>query len=109
VFHSEYLGNHYEFLLIPDTFSFEVIEIKITLPPTKSYLDTQSFHKRNFDISIKNPYNTGVWQDYETIFSRKKYADSVTEAYYANRLALAEYLDSIKRQATCLVFREIRP
>lgn len=86
LFHAEYLGNHYEFLLIPDSFAFEVIE-----------------------ISIKNPYSIGVWQDYETIFSRKKYADNVTGAYYANRLALTEYLESIKRQATCLVFREIRP
>ncbi len=86
VFHSEYLGNHYEFLLIPDSFSFEVIE-----------------------ISIKNPFHQAVWQDYETIFSRKKYADNVTGAYYANRLALTEYLESIKRQATCIVLREIRP
>jgi len=86
VFHSEYLGNHYEFLLIPDTFTFEVIE-----------------------ISIKNPYKVAVWQDYETIFSRKKYAESVTGAYYVNRLALTEYLESIKRQATCIVMREIRP
>ncbi len=86
LFHSEYLGNHYEFLLIPDSFAFEVIE-----------------------ISLKNPFSQGVWQDYETIFSRKKYADSVTGAYYANRLALTEYLESIKRQGTCLVFREIKP
>ncbi len=86
VFHAEYLGNHYEFLLIPDTFSFEVIE-----------------------ISIKNPYNVNVSQDYETIFARKKYADSVTGAYYANKLALTEYLEKIKRQATCIVMREIRP
>jgi len=86
VFTAEYLGNHYEFLLIPDSFSFEVIE-----------------------ISIKNPFSQAVWQDYETIFSRKKYAESVTGAYYANRLALTEYLESIKRQATCIVMREIRP
>ncbi len=86
LFHADYLGNHYEFLLIPDTFAFEVIE-----------------------ISIKNPYSHGVWQDYETIFARKKYADSVTGAYYVNRLALTEYLESIKRQATCIVMREIRP
>ena len=86
VFHAEYLGNHYEFLIIPDSWSFEVIE-----------------------ISIKNPYNVGVWQDYETIFTRKKYADSVTGAYYVNRLALTEYLESIKRQATCIVLREIKP
>ncbi len=86
VFHSEYLGNHYEFLLVPDTFSFEVIE-----------------------ISIKNPYSQAVWHDYETIFARKKYAESVTGGYYANRIAVAEYLESIKRQATCIVMREVRP
>jgi len=86
VFTAEYLGNHYEFLLIPDKYSFEVIE-----------------------ISIKNPDNNSVWQDYETFFPRKKYAESVTGAYYANRLALTEYLESIHRQATCMVMREIRP
>lgn len=83
VFSAEYLGNHYEFLLLPDKYSFEVIE-----------------------ISMKN---MGVWNDYETFFPRKKYADSVTGAYYANRLAIVEYLERIKRQASCLVIREIRP
>ena len=44
------------------------------------------------------------------IFSgRKKYADNVTGAYYVNRLALAEYLTRIQRQASCLVMRECRP
>ncbi|MCX8159226.1 MAG: hypothetical protein N3D20_02975 [Candidatus Pacearchaeota archaeon] len=83
LFHSEYLGNHYEFLLLPDKFSFEVIE--------RSLLSQES------------------WHDYETIFQRKSYANSVTGAYYANRLALCEYLDKIKKQAKCLVIREIRP
>lgn len=83
VFHAEYLGNHYEFLLLPDKWSFEVIEIS-----TKSI---------------------GVWNDYETFFPRKKYADSVTGAYYANRLALTEYLEKIRRQCLCMVFREVRP
>lgn len=83
VFNAEYLGNHYEFLLLPEKYCFEVME-----------------------ISIKN---FGVWTDYETFFPRRKYADSVTGAYYANRLALTEYLEKIKRQASCLVIREIRP
>jgi hypothetical protein len=83
VFHAQYLGNHYEFLLLPGTFSFEVIEISIA--------------------------SGGVWQDYESQFDRKTYADSVTGAYYANRLALAEYLETIQRQAQCLVMREVRP
>ena len=83
VFHDEYLGNHYEILLIPRYWSFEVIE-----------------------ISLKN---FGVWRDFESVFKRKKYADSVTGAYYANRLAVCEYLEKIKRQASVLVLREIRP
>ncbi|MBS3072798.1 hypothetical protein J4477_03120 [Candidatus Pacearchaeota archaeon] len=83
LFNSEYLGNHYEILLIPDTFSFEVIE-----------------------ISMKNK---GVWKDYESIFGRKKYAEDVTGAYYANRLAVCEYLNEIRRQAKCIFLREIRP
>ena len=34
---------------------------------------------------------------------------NVTGAYYANRLALAEYLEKIKKQATAIFFREVRP
>ncbi len=81
VFHAEYLGNHYEILLLPEEFSFEVIE-----------------------ISLKN---LGIWHDYETFFGRKDYASSVTGAYYANRLALSEYLEKIKKQAKCIFFRQV--
>jgi hypothetical protein len=83
LFHSEYVGNHYEFLLLPDKFSFEVIE-----------------------HSLKGG---GFWQDYESFFPRKTYAEDVTGAYYVNRLALTEYLIRIRRQASCIVFREVRP
>jgi hypothetical protein len=83
VFHAEYLGNHYEFLLLPDKFAFEVIEFGMT--------------------------SAGFWQDYESFEGRTNYAESVTGAYYANRLALTEYLEKMKRQALCLVLREIRP
>jgi len=83
IFNAEYLGNHYEFLLLPGMFSFEVIE-----------------------ISMKN---LGVWQDYESFFPRKTYAEDVTCAYYVNRLALTEYLERIKRQCQCIVLREVRP
>ena len=83
VFNAEYLGNHYEFLLLPDKFSFEVIEIAIK--------------------------SGGYWHDYESFMPRKKYADDVTGAYYVNRLALTEYLEKIKRQCQCLVMREVRP
>ena len=83
LFHAEYLGNHYEFLLLPDKFAFEVIEIGLN--------------------------SAGVWHDNEEFEGRKAYASSVTGAYYVNRLALTEYLEKIQRQAQCLVLREIRP
>ena len=82
-FSSEYLGNHYEILLIPKFWSFEVIEIALT--------------------------SHGVWKDYESFFKRKTYASDVTGAYYANRLGTCEYLEKIKRQASVLVLREVRP
>lgn len=82
LFNSEYLGNHYEFLLLPSSWSFEVIE-----------------------LSLKSP---GVWHDHESFFPRKNYAESVTGAYYANRLAVCEYLEKIKKQASAIVMREIR-
>lgn len=91
VFSSEYLGNHYEFLLMPDKFAFEVLEAKMTGSVW------------NFDGEVY------VSQDYEEFNGRKEYAFDVTGAYYANRLALAEYLDKIKKQACCLVMRECRP
>ncbi|GAI17562.1 unnamed protein product, partial [marine sediment metagenome] len=48
-------------------------------------------------------------QDHEGFFGRKDYAEDVTGAYYANRLAVCEYLEKIKRQACVLVLREVRP
>ena len=91
LFHSSYLGNHYEIILIPDCWRFEVIEAK--MPGCIWNADGQLFFA----------------SDYESFFGRKGYASNVTGAYYANRLAVAEYLASIKRQASCLVLREVRP
>lgn len=83
IFHSEYNGNHYEFLLLPGPWSFEVIEAwKITT-------------------------GVGFSQDYEGMMPRKTYADNVTGAYYANRLGIAEYLEKVKKQASVLVLRQI--
>lgn len=90
LFHAYYVGNHYEFLVLPDKFSFEVIE---------AYLQGSLWNlaSGNF-LSI----------DYESFNGRKKYASNVTGAYYTARLALCEYLEKIKRQASCLVMREER-
>jgi hypothetical protein len=92
VFHADYLGNNYHFLLLPDKFSFEVIEISM----------------RKGDL-LGKPGFSYEWHDYESFFGRKNYAASVTGAYYANRLALSEYLEKIQKQCSCIVFREINP
>lgn len=91
VFHSEYLGNHYEILLLPFSWSFEVIEAK--LPGC-----------------VWNPRcPLFIAIDYESYEGRKTYASNVTGAYYANRLAVAEYLSRIRQQAASLIFREVKP
>lgn len=83
IFHSKYNGNHYEFLLLPGSWSFEVIEA--------------------WTLSS----GIGFSQDYESFYGRKNYASNVTGAYYANRLAILEYLEKIHRQASVLVLRHI--
>ena len=45
--------------------------------------------------------------DFEDHRGRKNYASKVTGAYYAARLGVLEYLQSIRRQAACFVYREI--
>ena len=93
LFNGTYLGNHYEVLLLPDKFSFEVIETSIpTLNLTENIINNLEF-----------------WQDYEGFYHRKTYASSVTGAYYVNRLALCEYFLKINRQASCIFFRETTP
>lgn len=91
LFHSYYNGNHYEILLLPDKFAFEVIEAETI----------GSLWNQTSSISLMI--------DYEFFSGRKTYANNVTGAYYANRLALCEYLEKIKHQATALFIREVRP
>ena len=90
LFSGNFLGNYIEALLLPGNFSFEAIEAWIS-------------------GSTYSPEETQFSQDWEGFNGRKKYAFEVTGGYYAMRLPLTEYLIKIKRQATVLIFREIRP
>ncbi|MCL6500412.1 MAG: hypothetical protein K6T16_00025 [Candidatus Pacearchaeota archaeon] len=89
LFSADYLGNHYSILLMPGCWSFEVIEAS-----AKGYFGSRS--------------QVAMWHDYEFFQAREKYASSVTGAYYANRLSVCEYLERVRRQASCLVLRELR-
>ena len=92
LFASTYLGNHFEVLLVPGNWCFENVEAWM---PGNIWLD-----------STADPEFAKDWEPYE---GRKRYADSVTGAYYAARLGVLEYLKKIKRQAGVIVFREITP
>jgi len=94
LFNYDYNGNHFEILLLPGNWSFEVIEV--------------SMSGSNWNLQIGASRDVFM-QDYEGFFPRKKYATQVVGAYYADRLGVSEYLEKIKRQATALVFHEERP
>ena len=92
VFHNEYIGNHYEIILIPDAYEYELVEVK---------------HPK----SVWNPNGTqpAIYSDYESYWGRKDYASATAGAFYAGRLSVLEYLDGIKRQASILIIREVLP
>jgi len=92
VFHNEYIGNHYEIILIPSPYEYELVEVK---QPK----------------SVWNPYGKqpAIYSDYESYWGRKDYASSTAGAFYAGRLSVLEYLERIKRQASILIIREVLP
>ena len=96
LFHYYYNGNNFEILLLPDKFSFEVIEVSM---PGNVWAKEQT----------GSDTKAHVMQDYEGFFGRKTYAENVAGGYYADRLAVVEYLKKIKRQASVLIFHEERP
>jgi DNA repair protein NreA len=88
---NEYMGNRYWIVLAPGNWEFELVEMKAP-------------------GSIWNPNpDDGVWlqsasEGYE---GRTSYVEETAGAYYAARLGVLEYLESIGRQAKCLVLREV--
>ncbi|MBI5884956.1 hypothetical protein HZB89_02560 [archaeon] len=91
-FKSSYQGNSFAIILVPGSWSFEMLECWI--PGSAWYPES-------------NPEKINVIQDNEFFDGRKNYAASITGAYYSARLAVCEYLEKRKRQAKALVFREI--
>lgn len=89
VFSGGVFGNHFEVVLIPGVFSFELIEV--WMPRT-----------------VWSGESTWIGADHEDFGGKKKYSD-LAGGYYAARLGALEYLQSIKRQAGVFMVREIRP
>ncbi len=84
LFRNNYLGNHYYIILLPDKWEYELIE-----------------------IIYKNNIPSEIYHDYETFKSRSNYAENTAGGYYAAKLAVLEYLNKIRRQASVIIFRKI--
>ncbi len=91
VFIKDYLGSRYVIIMLPFQFSFEWIEAW--------------YPKTTFNPSTSEVYSIG---DFEGQRGRKSYA-APGGCYYSVRLAVSEYLDSIRRQAAVIALREIYP
>ncbi|RZN38031.1 MAG: hypothetical protein EF813_05285 [Methanosarcinales archaeon] len=88
LFTTEKFGNHFEILLVPRCFSFELIEVWL---PDSVWSD-----------------RLWIGGDREEYGGKRGYS-SLAGGYYAARTAVVEYLHAIKRQASVFIVREIRP
>ncbi len=89
VFKSEKFGNVYHIVLFPRYWYFEMIEI---------------YHPEHHYVKGDKPI---ILRDGESHRGRKRYAGEIQGAYYAARLAVAEYLAKKRINASALVIREI--
>jgi len=86
LFSGEDLGNHFEILLLPRPFSFELIEI---------WMPRSVWAEDGF-----------IGGDREGALAKKEYS-ILAGGYYAARLAVLEHLAGMQRQAAVLAVREI--
>jgi len=91
IYYFRNLGNIFIAILIPDRWSFEWIEA--WFPGTV------------WNVSGEK---ASIMGDFEAYNGRSTYA-SVGGCYYSARLALTEKLESMRKQATVIIFREIHP
>lgn len=91
VYESNYMGNRFEILLVPDAWAYEAYE---------------AWYPR----TLWNPSEThvSIVTDWEPYKGRTTYA-SMGGCYYAGKLAVLEYLEKIKKQAKVFIFREAYP
>ncbi len=90
LYHSEYIGNHVEVLFIPGSWTFEQFEAW-----APGAIWTQA---------AKQPV---IVAEHEGRKGRTSYALKEGGGYYAGRIGALEKLSALRRQATCILFREI--
>jgi len=91
VFVRMYAKNLFISILVPGEWSFEWME---------AWFPNSTWNPGGVEVAIEG--------DYEFFKPREEYA-SIGGCYYASRLATAEYLNKISRQAISIVLREIYP
>ncbi len=89
LFQGEFLGNVFIVMFMPGSWSFELLEMT---PPN-------TIHNSSNELIISH--------DFEYSNSRKKYVEETEGAFYASRLAVLEFLKTIRRQGSVIVFRVI--
>ena len=112
LYSGNYLGNYIEALILPGMFSFEAIEAwqqGSTYHHEENMGESENSFPQVPSPKSQIPRATELTADYEAFNGRKSYAYNVTGGYYAMRLPLTQHLLKIKRQASILMFREIRP
>ncbi len=82
-------GNHFEIMLIPKHFSYELLEI---------------WMKR----TVWTGDSSWIGQDMEDVNGKKGYSN-LAGGYYAARIAALEYLEKQRKQASVFMIREITP
>ena len=90
VYESEYLSNHFLILFMPGNWEYEGFEA--WAPGTV------------WSQGMKEPY---IIPEYEPYTGRTKYAEGQGGGYYATRLGCLEALNTMRRQARVVVFREV--
>ncbi len=89
LFSFEHFGNRFEIILYPSNYNFQLLEIWI-------------------EKSFWNPGKTWIGWDGEDINKKRTYS-KLSGGYYASRLPVLEFLSRIRKQAGCIVIREITP
>jgi hypothetical protein len=87
LYRNEYLFNDYQILLLPRKYQYELVEIDLTEP-------------------MRGP---AIGSDYESYFGRKMYAKETAGGFYAARVSILECLSRMRKQATVLIVREVKP
>ncbi len=89
LFSYEHYGNHFEIIIFPSKYSFQLIEIWV-------------------EKSLWSSERTWIGSDREGIGKKKEYSE-LSGGYYAARLPAVEFLYKTKKQAGIIVLREILP